>query len=64
MKTKLRRKSAKEQNTTAHADAIKDRDDGTEEEKRERTDDDDEEEEEERKKNQEPYVFDEADGQK
>ena len=47
---------------TAHADATKDRDDGTEEEKRKENarDDDDEEEEEEEEKNQEPYVFDEA----
>ena len=48
---------------TAHADATKDRDDGTEEEKRKenaRDDDDEEEEEGEEEKNQEPYVFDEA----
>ena len=50
---------------TAHADATKDRDDGTEEEKRKenssaRDDDEEEEEEGEEEKNQEPYVFDEA----
>ena len=51
------------EDTTAHADATKDRDDGTEEEKRKenaRDDDDEEEEEGEEEKNQEPYVFDEA----
>ena len=50
---------------TAHADATKGRDDGTEEEKRKenssaRDDDEEEEEEGEEEKNQEPYVFDEA----